>query len=439
MKKLVTLAAMALTLGAAAQEGPKVTSAVIAIDNHNDTTEAKKYIDEAAAIVEGKSVEEIGYKDYRKFLYYKGYINLAVAQSTNLEVQRLDPNALEKAESGLMETISFEKKVGKEKYTDKVKALLPTLAGVYNQKALNAYNAQDFSNAYAGFVKTYEIKEMYEVTDTNMLYNAAIMAQNAKEYDNAIGLNKKLLDMQYKGYVYKAANPGGQMVEFPNKELMDEYVRYNGFSNPQVVKNDLRPGLYVAIAALSLQSGDTANYKKYVQEGRSKFPENSALLTTELDIYLKSKQYDKALVNLEQAIQQNPDDPNAKLYYFNKGVIIHTQLNQPDSALEAYAKAVELDSMYADALYMQGLVYYDKAKVVTDEMNNLPFSAKEKYKKMKAKQKELFKQALPHFEQALRAAPEDTNTIQALREIYRTLGDNEKALEMMDRMEKAGM
>jgi tetratricopeptide (TPR) repeat protein len=432
-------AAMAITLGAAAQEGPKITSAVIAMDTHRDTAEAKKYIDEADAIVKNKSSEEIGYKDYRKFLYYKGRINLAVAQSNNPAIKSLDVEALKKAEDALLETIKFEEKVGKEKYSDDAKVLLPAVAVIYNQKALDAYSANNYAEAYAGFLKTYELKKSFGQTDTSMLYNSALMAQNAKEYNKAVELNKQLLEMNYKGYVYKATGPDGNVAEFPNKKMMDEYVKYYDYSSPQTIKNDVRPDLYVAIAGLSLQNGDTATFMKYVKEGRAKYPENSALLTTELDIYLKSKQYDKALVNLDQAIAQNPNDPNAKIYYYNKGVIIHTQMNKPDEALASYKKAVELDSMYADALYMQGLVYYDKAKTVTEEMNQLPFSAKEKYKKMKAQQKELFMQALPYFEQALKATPKDTTTMQALREIYRSVGNSEKAIEMNNRLQEAGM
>ncbi len=430
MKRLVMLMALvAFGFSARAQEGPVISSAVIAMDRNNDLAAAKKYIDEAGSIISTKPEAEISYKDMRKYLFYAGKINLAIAESEKAEVRALDAEALAKAEKYLMETVAYEEKLGKEKYSDDAKTLLPTVATLYNNIGLDNYQAQAYEPAYAAFMKTYNLRMLNNQTDSSTLYNAALMAQNAKMYQKSIELNKRLLELGYKGYVYRAKNmANGQVAEFPSKKMMDEFVEYRGYGEPQVEKNDLRPQFYISIAAMSLETGDTASFMEYVKKGREKYPENAALLTTELDIYLKSKEYDKALVNLDQAIAQDPNDPKAKIYYYNKGIILQTEMNKPDEAVLAYQKAVALDSLYADALYMNGLVYYDKAKGVTEEMNGLPFNATKKYNALKAKQQEHFKQALPYFEQARKATPNDRNTLMALWEIYRVLKMTDQAI-----------
>lgn len=414
-----------------AQEGPIISSAIIA-DRNQDLPAAKKYIDEAAGIIQAKPEGEVGYKEMRKFLYFDGKINLTIATSTDPAVQALDPLALQKAETSILRSIKYEKELGKEKYLDDSKALLGTLAASYANQGITQSGNNKYIEAYKSFLKTYELKKMDGVnqTDTSNLYNAALMAQNAEMYDEAVRLNKELIALQYRGFEYKATDAEtGDIVGFPNKTLMDQYVAAGAYKDPQVIPNDLRPNYYIAIASTSIRAGDTATYNEFVSKGRKAFPENSALLTTELDIYIRSKQYDKALINLDQAIAQNPNDPKSKIYYYNKGVILHTQMKKPEEALPAYSKAIELDSSYSDALYMHGLIYYDKAKAVTEKMNELPLNAKAKYDAAKKEQQDLFKQALPYFEKSSEASPEDKNTLLALAEIYRTLKMSEKAIE----------
>ncbi len=431
MKRVLMFLAMATALSTMAQEGPIISSAIIA-DRNQDLPAAKKYIDEAAAIVNAKPEAEVGYKDMRKFLYFNGKINLAVATSNDAAIQGLDPLALEKAEKSILRSIKYEKELGKEKYLDDSKALMGTLAASYANQGITQSSKNEYAQAYKSFLKTYELKKMDGVnqTDTSNLYNAALMAQNAEMYNKAVELNKELIELGYRGFEYKATDAEtGDVVGFPNKTLMDQYVAAGAYKDPQVIPNDLRPNYYIAIAGTSMRAGDTATYTEYVTKGRKAFPENPALLTTELDIYIRSKQYDKALVNLDEAIKQNPNDPKSKIYYYNKGIILHTQMSKPDEALPSYSKAIELDSTYTDALYMHGLVYYDKAKAVTERMNELPLNAKAKYDAAKKEQQDMFKKALPYFEKASEAAPEDKNTLLALAEIYRTLKMSDKALE----------
>jgi len=194
--------------------------------------------------------------------------------------------------------------------------------------------------------------------DTSMYYNAALMAQNAKDYTKAIPIYTNLIEMQYRGLVFKATDAeSGETVEFPNKITMERAAAVERVTNPRV-EGDLRPDLYVNAANLYLLSGDTAKYDEMVATGRDKYPENEALLRAELQKFLETKQYEKALINLDQAIAKDSEN---RLFYYIKGYILQTSMKDMDGARAAYAKSIESDPEYLEPQYMTGLSYIDYA------------------------------------------------------------------------------
>ncbi|MDZ7849174.1 MAG: hypothetical protein U5L96_21990 [Owenweeksia sp.] len=115
--------------------------------------------------------------------------------------------------------------------------------------------------------------------------------------------------------------------------------------------------------------------------------------------FIETKQYDKALVNLNQAIAQNPGN---KLFTYIKGYILHTSMDSLELARQSYAKSIEADSAYLEPLYMMGLSFIDEANQISKEMNALPLNAQSKYKKLKSEQEEAFKKARPFLKKHMR-------------------------------------
>lgn len=348
----------------------------------------------------------------------------------------MDPNALEEALESFRRVIEYEASIGKDRYTDEAKEQLPYVGQLYAQQGINASQQKNWKEAYENFMTTYDVKKnMANQTDTTMLYNAALMAQNAEMYDEALDIIDQLMDMNYKGVVYKAKNvETGEYQEFGTKGQMDLMVKAGQYSDP-LVEGDIRPDLYVAAANLSLMKGDTVAYDEMVQKGRTKYPENEALLRAELQKFLETEQYDKALSNLNQAIEKNPDD---KLFHYIKGYILQTSMDSLSAAREAYERAAEIDPEYVEPLYMLGLTYIDRANKLAEEMNALPLDANEKYKKMQKEQKEAFESALPYFKQAREADPTDLDTLNALKEVYYKLKMVDKAQEVQAQIDALG-
>jgi len=76
--------------------------------------------------------------------------------------------------------------------------------------------------------------------------------------------------------------------------------------------------------------------------------------------------------------------------------------------------------------------------VITQKMSELGMSKEDqkKYDTLKVKSEKLFDKALPYFEKAESLAPNDTNTLIALREIFARTNEYEKAQELKVRMER---
>lgn len=430
MKKLFFLGALVFGFNAVAQEKPVISSAVIAIDRNNDVKSAKEYIDEAAAIISNKSLSEVREKDLAKFYFYKGKINYRVFQSSDLLVQKLDTNALDKAVEGYSQLLAFEKQVDRDRYSDDARQQIQYLANDIASRGIGANSTGDFQNAYSDFLKTYELKRDFaEMVDTNMLFNAAIMAQQGKMFDKAIPIYQDLIKMDYKGVTFKAVNvETGDTNIFASKEQMERMIKSEKFTNP-MVEGDVRSDLYRSLIFLALQNGDTALYKSTLKEGRTRFPNNVDLLKAELQLFFDNKEYDKALANLDAAIAQ---DPQNVVMHYNKGVILQTEMKDVPAALAAYQKALEIDSMYADALYMSSIIYIDSANAIGDRMNDLPLNATTKYKKLEKEQKAVFKVALPYLSKAREANPTDEQVKNALMQVYRALKMYDKAKALME-------
>ena len=418
MKIVASIFSLLTVMSIYAQERPVISSAIIAIRD-NDVATAKKYIDEADQIIGSKPKSEIKNKDLAKFYYYKGAINMAVYSNDELNAKY--PDALQDAYDGFSNSIEFEQEVDRNDFIDKSREDIISVANAFANKAIQASNAGENEKAYNLFMRVYNLKkENANQMDTAMLNNASLMAINAGKLEEAKKLTKKLIDMGYKGVNYRATNvESGQEQAFRSRKQMEMFVKSGKYKEPRVF-GDVRPELYVSLAQLNLRLGDTARYQEAVTKGRKMYPNNEKLLRAELDIFLKSGNYEKALKNLDQAIAMEPE--NVKMFHYIKGNILQTQMKEIERAKEAYAKALALDSNYLDPLYMQGLIYVNKGNATTLEMNELPLEAKEKYEKLKKRQQEEFSKALPYFEKAYELDPNDQDNLKALAEVYQKLG-----------------
>ena len=98
------------------------------------------------------------------------------------------------------------------------------------------------------------------------------------------------------------------------------------------------------------------------------------------------------------------------------------------------------DPKYVDAYYSVGALYYNRAALLTKQLNTLADDySKEglkKYEALKVKILAEFELALPHFQKAESIDANDVNTLIALKEIYARQNKLDISTEFKDRLEK---
>lgn len=201
----------------------------------------------------------------------------------------------------------------------------------------------------------------------------------------------------------------------------------------------------------SEKEGPEAAYR-FLEEGRAAIPDDVSLLFAEINHYLKLQALDKLITKLKEAIAKEPqnislytttgsvfDNLYQREYKKEEGADLEKGDEYFDQALEYYNKALELDPEYTDAIYSIGVLYYNHAAFIAQELNVLADDmSKEGLKKYDLKKDELLEQfdkALPWFVKAEQTDPNDLNVLIALKEIYAKKDELELSTEFKERLE----
>ena len=164
--------------------------------------------------------------------------------------------------------------------------------------------------------------------------------------------------------------------------------------------------------------------KKAITEARKLNPDDTNLILTEADLYLKVKDFDTYTKLVNQALENNPN--NVDLVY-NLGVIA-ANANKIEEAEKYYKKALQINPNYYNANFnLAELMLRADEKFVT-EMNKLGTSEKDnkRYAVLKADREKNFSALLPYLEKAYELQPENEAAKRTLMSVY-------NALEMTDK------
>lgn len=323
-----------------------------------------------------------------KTWFYRGNIYLQIHMSENPAFKALDKNALYKAYESYQQLLKLDTK--KEYYTETIQNLFIISEQFYNEGVKNfTLEPPDFGSAFTAFETSAKVNESYGNVDTLAMFNAALSAENAKDYTNAKLYYNKVKELNY----------------------------------PQ-------PLIYNSLATIQMEEGDTVAAVAILLEGRKKYPDNFNLLIAETNIYLSSKQNDKAMANLVEAIKTDPENPTI---HYAVGVN-YALMGDVAEAEKAYLKAVELNPDYFEANYNLGALYVNEAAQVIDSANKLPLSAVKEYDALKVQADDILKKSIPFLENASRLDSKDKSTLLSLKEIYTRLQMYEKMKEVNDKL-----
>jgi tetratricopeptide (TPR) repeat protein len=382
MKKLnlLLIFLVAATMVTFAQK-PKIEKAKVLLDK-NEIAEAKSIID--AAIDYEKT------KDKVKTWYYRGLIYEAITQSEDPAVQNLSNNAFEEAVEAFKKVKEMEGENGT--YFIFSEQQLNSLYSSAFNTAAEAYQNEEYEKAIEYFDK---VKTIYPDDTTAYMY----AGYAANQIDRT--------DLAMENFEYLAEN-----------KMADVNVHRNIIYTYRAVEKD---------TAKAIAAADRA---------RKQFPDDPDLKQDEITLLIIANEVEAAKEKIQAAIDKNPDD---HVLYYEMGYLYDAS-DELDKAIEWYKKAIEKNPEYFDALYNIGVDYYNKGADILHQAQEMDLDTyKKEGKKVEEQANEVFKQALPYFERAHEARPDDVGTLETLQTLYSLMKNYEKVNEVQQKLEALGV
>lgn len=380
---------------------------------------------EAKEILTGIENMIVNAEETQKAQYYfiLGSANLELAKKKTEE----DKN-LSNAANAYLKSIEIENNIGKAKYTAQAETSLKEVKGLLTNSAVADNNAKKFKESALKLHEVYNIDKK----DTIMLYYAASNAINAQDYDLALNYYQKLKAINYSGKAtnYMAKNKAsGQEETFASAKERDLSVKLGTHESPRVEQVPSKRGeIAKNISLILIEKGDVPAAKKAVAEARKANPDDTSLILSEADLYLKTKDYEMYKKLVSEVLIKDPN--NADLYY-NLGVI-SSQSGDKQAKIDAegyYLKAIQIDPQYKNAYMNLAVLKLDGEKEIIDAMNKLGTSDADnkKYEALKAKRTAMYKAAIPYLEKAYDLFAGDKDIKQTLLNMYYALDMSDKA------------
>lgn len=349
--------------------------------------DSKKYIDEAAVNPETK--------DRAKTLFYKGQVYLMIPALASMMPEDSQMKAMVN-DSMLNQGVESLKRAYKLDEKNEYRDQITNFAEMGRVQAINGgiekYKAQDYKSALEMFEASAAMYDIVGKTDSLAIYNAGLAAENQGDKETALKYYKKSAEIGYN-------SPNSDVLA---SSLLRQFKRYD-------------------------------EAKELVANGLKKFPGDKGLILEQVNIDLNKGDNAAAEKSLSDAIAA---DPNNKQLYFAIGSI-YDQIGQAEKAENSFKKAISLDSNYQDAIYSLGAHFVNLGAGIKEKADALPFGDAGYDALVKQADAEYTK-AIPYLEHAARIEPNNAEVLNTLYQLYRKVGNTDKAMEYKKRYDALG-
>ena len=316
------------------------------------------------------------------------------------------------------------------KFAKQANEELGTVASKVINKAIEDNNSSNYKGATKKFKQAFDINPK----DTLYLYYAASTAITSKDYPTATAYYKQLIDLGYKGnesYYTAVEKATGEVQNFgKDSKMRDVLVKQGTHTDPKLVKEESkRPEIVKNLALIYYQEGQYDQAEKAIVEARKANPDDTNLMLTQMDLYLKSNNMGKYEEIAKEALTKNPNDD---LLLYNLGVTSY-QAGKIEDARKYYEQAIRINPKNENAYLNMAFIKLQPDEELTNKMNSLGMSAADnkKYEQLQKEKKAIYRDAMNDLEKVLAINPANEEAIQTLKNIYRALEmyDKLKALE----------
>jgi tetratricopeptide (TPR) repeat protein len=263
------------------------------------------------------------------------------------------------------------------------------LANDFQALGERSFKEKKYNEALKAFEHALEITERSGLAlqaDTNLLYNAALAAYESNNPDRAIKHLSRL-------HAYKYSTNVAHLL----------FKSHLGKGN--------------AIAA-----------QKVLREGIDNYDDNQELVLLLADLYVKAKDFDGALILLDESIAA---DSANHIYYHTKG-LIYQKLGRYDEAIPAYFEAINHNPEDVMAHFHIATCYYnigveieENARAITN--NRLVLEEKEK-------SAAAFEAAFTWLNKTYRKKPGDQNITDKMDQLFNMLRITDRVRSMDDQV-----
>lgn len=340
-----------------------------------DLQNAKKSIDKV--VVHEKTVNDASAWAYKALIY----TDLAALDSTATDIEPL----INEASEAITKAKDLDRNGTNKTPIDRASTLLSQFL---LNRGVTSYQAAKYNDAYLAFKKAL----IYKPGDTTVTYYTGLAAINSKNYKAAI-------------------------------EQYEQLIATNYSANQRI---------YLDLSRMYSMEKDTTAAIRIASTGASKYPNDVALATQEIELSLISGKHKEVIAKIIDQAQKNPTN---KLYPFYLG-IAYNGVNDADKAEEAYKKAIAIDPNYADAYTNLGAVLLNKGINTYNTANKLPQNKQKEYDVMIKKANEQFEVALPYLLKAVDLNPSSRVALESLKKYYIIKKDKVKMDEVNEKLKR---
>ena len=307
-------------------------------------------------------------------------------------------------------------------YTEKIEDILTNLFNSFVNDSKTALESKNYKQSYKNLEAAYNVSKK----DTLYLYNAALVATEAKSYEVALNYYKTLIDIGYTGIsinYYATENDSDEEQVFQDEKSRNFSVDVIGTHNSprDEMGKSVEIDILRSIAAIYRSKEDFDKSLDYLERAKILDSNDINLILLESNVRWEMGDVDKYQELVSKALDIEPDNVDL---IFNLGVVNADKGNLTE-AIEFYNKAIKLDSAYTKAYLNAAALILDGEGEMIKEMNSLGTSTADynRYDELKIDRENLYKSAIPYLEKVYELDNNNLNAVRTLKNIFSALGD----------------
>ena len=313
---------------------------------------------------------------------------------------------------------------GAKIYTTKVDDIFTELFNSFVNDSRSALDNKNYEKSYKNLEAAYNVSKK----DTLYLYNAALVATEAKDYKVALDFYEELINLKYSGVsmnYYAVEKESG-------KEQVFQDEKSRNFSVDVIGTHEAPRDEMAESVEIDILRSMAAIYKTQEEYDKSiiyldlakKIDENDInLILLESNVRWEMGEVDEYQKLISKALEIEPDNVDL---VFNLGVV-NADKGNFDDAIGYYNKAIEIDPNYTKAYLNAAALILEKEGPIIEEMNSLGMSTADynRYDELKIERENLYKSAIPYLEEVYNQENDNLNAARTLKNIFSALGDTD--------------